>query len=83
MQPTSEAAAIWWRIGRLEATAGAIRRELDQVRRDMRESKRKGIPLWGHIAAMGMISGLSALGLIKPETALALLRLIGKAAMGS
>lgn len=49
----------------------------------MRESKRKGIPLWGHIAAMGMISGLSALGLIKPETALALLRLIGKAAMGS
>lgn len=77
MQAMSETGRTWEAIGDLRA-------RMTRVEREMRDRKRKGgIPLWGHIAAMGMISGLSALGLIKPETAIALLRLIGKAAMGS
>lgn len=83
MHAKSETGRVWQAIGHLQATDTALLRMLYEVRREMRDSKRKGVPLWGHIAAMGMISGLSALGLIKPETALALLRLIGKVAMGS
>ena len=43
---------IWRIIGRLEATGGALRRENDHMRRDMRDSKAKaGIPLWVHLTA--------------------------------
>lgn len=77
MHATSDSGRQWEAIGDLRARM----RKVEQ--RDMRDSKRKsGIPLWGHIAAMGMISGLSALGLIKPETALSLLRLLGKVVAG-
>lgn len=75
MHATSDTGRMWEAIGDLRVRMKTLERE-------MRESKRKGIPLWGHIAAMGMISGLSALGLIKPETALSLLRLLSKAFTG-
>jgi hypothetical protein len=76
MLATSEAGRLW-------EAMGEVRARVRTLERDMRESRRKtGIPLWGHIAAMGLISGLSALGLIKPETALSMLRLLGKAFTG-
>lgn len=69
--------------GRLWEAVGDLRSRMKTMERTMRDSKRKvGIPLWGHIAAMATISGLSALGLIKPETALAIVRLLFKSATG-
>ena len=75
---------IWRIIGRLEATGGALRRENDQMRRDMRESKAKaGWPLWVHLTAMAAISVLSILGIIKPEMAKAFaIKLLFKLAAG-
>lgn len=83
MQATSETGRMWEAIGHLRATDTALLRMLYDVRRDMRDSKSKaGVPLWGHMLAMALITVASALGLIRPEVALAILRLLGKAATG-
>lgn len=81
---TGELGQIWRNIGRLEASVSAIRRELNQMRRDMRDSKAKaGIPLWVHLTAMAGISVLSILGIVKPEMAKAVaLKLLFKLATG-
>lgn len=79
---------IWRAIGQLEggmeASFIAIRRELNQMRRDMRETKAKaGWPLWVHLTAMAAISVLSILGIVKPEMAKAVaLKLLFKLATG-
>jgi hypothetical protein len=78
-----ELGQIWRNIGRLEATVTAIRRELNQMRRDMREKKvRAGIPLWVHLIGMGVISAMSALGLVRPEMAISFMRLLSKGLAG-
>jgi hypothetical protein len=84
MQQAGELAQVWRNIGRLEASVTAIRREMTQMRRDMRDrgSKPAGVPLWGHMLAMALITGASALGFIRPEVALGILRLLGKAVTG-
>lgn len=85
---TGELGAIWRRIGHIEgntaASFTAIRREMNQMRRDMRDKGNKpvGVPLWGHMLAMALITGASALGFIRPEVALGILRLLGKAVTG-
>lgn len=81
---TGDLSQIWRNIGRLEASVSAIRRELNHMRRDMRESKAKaGWPLWVHLTAMAAISVLSILGIVKPEMAKAVaLKLLFKLATG-
>lgn len=80
---TGETGQIWRNIGRLEASVSAIRREMNQMRRDMRDSKaRAGWPLWVHLTAMAVISAMSAFGLIRPDTALSIMRMMGKAFAG-
>ena len=80
---TGETGQIWRNIGRLEASVSAIRRELNQMRRDMRDNKAKaGIPLWVHLTAMAAISAMSALGLVRPEMALSFMRLLSKGLAG-
>ena len=85
---TGELGQMWRRIGHIEGSTAAsftaIRRELNQMRRDMRESKAKaGIPLWVHLTAMAAISVLSILGIVKPEMAKAVaLKLLFKLATG-
>lgn len=83
----TESERIWKAIGRLEgstaASVSAIRRELNQMRRDMRDRKAKaGIPLWVHLIGMGVISAMSALGLVKPEMAISIMRLFSKGLAG-
>ena len=80
---TGDLSQIWRNIGRLEASVSAIRRELNHMRRDMREKKAKaGIPMWVHIAGMALISAMSAIGLVKPEMALSFMRLLTKGLAG-
>ena len=80
---TGDLSQIWRNIGRLEASVIAIRREMTQMRRDMRDRKAKaGIPLWVHIAGMALISAMSAIGLVKPEMAMSFMRLLSKGLAG-
>lgn len=75
MLATSEAGRLWMAMGDVRARVKILERE-------MRDKAKGGVPLWGHMLAMALISAASALGFIRPEVALAILRLLGKAVTG-
>lgn len=74
---------VWTEIGKIWRAVGRLEADNRSLRRDMRDKRAKaGLPLWVHIAGMAVISAMSALGLVRPEVALSIMRLFGKALAG-